>query len=220
MSEIPYELVRSRRRTLALVIDGEARLVVRAPLRLGEGVIRDFVRRKARWVVEKQRQVRDMKGRRGAFVLNDGETVSYLGKSYTLFRRRVGDVTVDDPFMYVPDGMSLGGFAAWMRERCRGVVGERVAHYAGLMGLDYAAIRMSGARHRWGSCGAGNTLNFAWRLVMCPPAIIDYVVVHELSHIPHKGHGAKFWMHVARILPRYKEAQAWLRNNRSLLDEI
>lgn len=62
--------------------------------------------------------------------------------------------------------------------------------------------------------------NFAWRLVMCPQSVIDYVVVHELSHITYKDHSAKFWTRVATIMPNYKEAQDWLRLNRKLMEVI
>jgi hypothetical protein len=79
---------------------------------------------------------------------------------------------------------------------------------------------MSEAKRRWGSCGAGNTLNFAWRLVMCPQSVIDYVVVHELSHITYKDHSAKFWTRVATVMPNYREAQDWLRLNRRLMEII
>jgi len=88
------------------------------------------------------------------------------------------------------------------------------------MGVKYASMKMSEAKRRWGSCGAGNTLNFAWRLVMCPQSVIDYVVVHELSHIPYKDHSPKFWTRVATVMPNYKEAQEWLRLNRKLMEVI
>ena len=217
-SPIPYLLTRSRRRTLAITVDGEGRLVVRAPMRLGKDFIHDFIRRKARWIEKQQRRVAELKAAQKAFELKDGERVMYLGKPHTLFRGMVMDVTVADDCIYVPDDMTLDGFVAWLRERSRSVIAERVEHYARRMGLRYASVRVSGARRRWGSCGAGNTLNFAWRLVSCPLSVIDYVAVHELSHIPHKGHGAKFWQCVAATLPDYRKARTWLRRNRHLLD--
>ncbi len=220
MNEIPYEIVRSNRKTLALTIDSEARLVVRAPMRLGDDVIRDFIRKKARWITNKQRQVSDYGAKHSAFVLEDGENILYFGKSYVVLRKGVQEITIEGNFLYVPEGMTLKGFAEWMKARGEGVIRERVAYYANLMSVKYASVKMSEAKRRWGSCGAGNTLNFAWRLVMCPQPVIDYVVVHELSHITHKDHSEKFWTRVATVMPNYKEAKRWLRLNRGLMEAI
>ncbi|KLU63884.1 hypothetical protein DEAC_c41960 [Desulfosporosinus acididurans] len=220
MNEIPYEIVRSNRKTLALTIDSEAKLVVRAPMRLGEDVIRDFIKKKARWITDKQRQVSDYATKQSAFVLEDGENVLYFGKSYAVLRKAVQEVTTEGNFLLVPEDMTLEGFGKWMKAQGETVISERVDYYANLMGVKYASVKMSEAKRRWGSCGAGNTLNFAWRLVMCPQSVIDYVVVHELSHITYKDHSSKFWTRVATVMPSYKEAQDWLRLNRKLMEVI
>ena len=220
MSEIPYQLIRSKRKTLVLIINDEAQLIARAPMRLSESVIQEFILKKARWIAKTQRQVLDFGVKQSAFVLKDGENVLYLGNTYTILRKTVADVTIDGHFMQIPDDMTLAGFTAWLREQGNRVIRERVDHYANLMGVKYTSVKMSEAKRRWGSCGIRNTLHFAWRLVMCPQSVIDYVVVHELSHIPYKGHGMKFWMRVATVMPNYKEAQEWFRHNRKLMDVI
>jgi predicted metal-dependent hydrolase len=220
MNEILYEIVRSNRKTLALTIDSEARLVVRAPMKLGEDVIRDFIKKKARWITDKQQQVSDYATKQSAFVLEDGENVLYFGKSYAILRKNVQEVVTEGNFLLVPESMALEGFAEWMKAQGDNVIRERVDHYANLMGVKYVSVKMSEAKRRWGSCGAGNTLNFAWRLVMCPQSVIDYVVVHELSHITYKDHSSKFWTRVATVMPNYKEAQDWLLLNRKLMEVI
>jgi len=220
MDEIPYTLLRSDRRTLALTIDGAARLVVRAPMKLSEDAIRDFVRKKNRWIADKQRYMNDFGAKQSAFVLDDGENVLYFGKSYAVLRGGVSEVATDGCFIKIPDDMSLDGFADWMRSQGEAIIRERVDYYANLMGVKYTSIKMSDAKHRWGSCGTGNTLNFAWRLVMCPQSVIDYVVIHELSHIAYKDHKTEFWSRVATVMPNYKEAQGWLRLNRKLMEVI
>jgi hypothetical protein len=220
MNEIPYEIVRSNRKTLALTIDSEARLVVRAPMRLGEDLIRDFIKKKARWITDKQWQVRDYATKQSVFVLEDGENVLYFGKSYAVLRKDVQEVTTEGTFLLVPEDMTLKGFADWMKAQGDSTIRERVDHYANLMGVKYASVKMSEAKRRWGSCGTGNTLNFAWRLVMCPQSVIDYVVVHELSHITYNDHSPKFWTRIATVMPNYTESQDWLRLNRKLMEVI
>ena len=220
MSEIPYKIVRSKRKTLALTIDSEAQLVVRAPMKLGEDVIKDFIRKKEKWIIDKQRQVMDYATKQSAFILEDGENVLYFGKSYAVLRRDTAEIAIEGNFLIVPETMTLDGFAAWMKEQGNDIIRERADYYANLLGVKYSSVKMSEAKRRWGSCGTGNTLNFAWRLVMCPQSVIDYVVVHELSHITYKDHSAKFWTRVATVMPSYKEAQDWLRLNRKLMEVI
>jgi len=220
MSEIPYKLVRSNRKTLALTVDSEAQLVVRAPMKLGEDIIRNFIRRKKNWIASKQKLVLDHGEKQSAFVLEDGENVLYLGKSYAVLRKDITDVSFDGCFILVPYSMTLESLAEWMKMQGEDVIRERVEYYAGMMGAIYTSIKMSDAKRRWGSCGAGNTLNFSWRLVMCPQSIIDYVVIHELSHIAYKDHSVKFWTRIATIMPNYREAQDWLRLNRKLMEVI
>lgn len=220
MTEIPYEIVRSNRKTLALTIDSEARLVVRAPNRLDDSVIRDFINKKARWITDKQQQISDYATKQSPFVLEDGENVLYFGNSYAVLRKAVRKIIIEGNFLLVPEDMTLTGFAQWMKTQGEEIISDRVDYFANLMGVEYTSVKMSEAKRRWGSCGANNTLNFAWRLVMCPQSVIDYVVVHELSHITYKDHSSKFWTRVATLMPNYKEAQDWLRLNRKLMEII
>lgn len=110
--------------------------------------------------------------------------------------------------------------AAWLKSEAGKIIEERVARYANIMGVNYAGVKMSEAKGRWGSCSSKDSLNFAWRLVLAPLGIIDYVVVHELSHITYKNHSPQFWARVKTVLPNYKEQQDWLKANRRLMEII
>ena len=87
----------------------------------------------------------------------------------------------------------------------------RAAHFAELMGVKPAAVKVSGARTRWGSCSAKRSLCFSWRLMMADAEAVDYVVVHELAHLTEMNHSARFWAIVGSILPDYRERQKRLR---------
>lgn len=220
MNEIPYEIVRSKRKTLALTIDSETKLIVRAPMHLDEDLILEFIKKKSRWIADKQRHVRDYATKQSEFLLEDGENVLYLGMSFAILRKNVQEISVEGNFLIVPENMTLEGFADWMKIQGDIIVRERVNHYANLIGAKYSSVKMSNAKRRWGSCGLGNTLNFSWRLIMCPQSVIDYVVVHELSHITYKNHSASFWTRVATVMPNYREEQKWLQLNIRLMEVI
>lgn len=95
------------------------------------------------------------------------------------------------------------------------VIPAKVAYYARLMGVTYGRITIRKQKTRWGSCTREGNLNFNCLLMMAPPEVLDYIVVHELSHRVEMNHSAKFWAQVEKVLPEYKVAHKWLKENGS-----
>ena len=106
---------------------------------------------------------------------------------------------------------------AQYRKEARRRITERAAYFAEKMGVDYGRIAIKAAKTRWGSCSARGNLNFHWKLILMPPAILDYVVVHELAHRIEMNHSPRFWTQVERILPDYRERRRWLKENGGLI---
>ena len=100
---------------------------------------------------------------------------------------------------------------ALLRQRAKEEIPTKVAHYGALMGVQPAAVHITSARTRFGSCSAKNSVNFSWRLMQYPEEAVDYVVVHELAHIRHHNHSRAFYEEVERILPDYRQRAALLR---------
>ncbi|MBM4200676.1 MAG: M48 family metallopeptidase [Gammaproteobacteria bacterium] len=96
---------------------------------------------------------------------------------------------------------------AWLGERAGAIVDRHAPHIAG----QPRRIRIKRMRTRWGSCGAGNDINLNWLLIAVPPAVLEYVVVHELCHIRHRDHSARFWGLVAAHCPDFQQARGWLK---------
>lgn len=90
---------------------------------------------------------------------------------------------------------------------------ERVEHYRPMTGGNYMSIRIGDQKTRWGSCSSDKTLSFSWRLVLAPPEVRDYVIIHELCHLTHMDHSPAFWAMVEGIDPDYKEHRKWLKDN-------
>ncbi len=90
-------------------------------------------------------------------------------------------------------------------------VPERVRYYAPIVGVNYGRITIRNQKTRWGSCSSKGNLNFNCLLILAPPEVLDYVVVHELCHRKHMNHSKEFWAEVEKVLPNYKEAEAWLK---------
>ena len=93
------------------------------------------------------------------------------------------------------------------------MIPARAAHYAPLVGVTYGRITIRNQRSRWGSCSSLGNLNFNCLLMLCPPEVLDYVVVHELCHRKEMNHSPRFWAEVERVLPDYKQRRNWLKDN-------
>lgn len=97
------------------------------------------------------------------------------------------------------------------------VIPEKVAYYARLMGVTYGRISIRKQKSRWGSCSREGNLNFNCLLMMAPPEVLDYVVVHELSHRLEMNHSARFWAQVEKVIPDYRKPRKWLKEHGSQL---
>lgn len=93
------------------------------------------------------------------------------------------------------------------------VFADRCAFFAPAMGVSYGKVRVKAMTSLWGSCSARGDLSFNARLLDAPPAVLDYVVVHELAHRRWRGHGRRFWDFVHRHCPDAREHRRWLRLN-------
>ena len=97
------------------------------------------------------------------------------------------------------------------------VLPDRLRRFAPLVGVDYGRVTVRCQRTKWGSCSARGNLNFNCLLMLCPPEVLDYVVVHELCHRKELNHSPRFWAEVERVMPDYKKHRDWLKQNGSRL---
>lgn len=99
------------------------------------------------------------------------------------------------------------------KNAARSLFESRVAFYHKITGGSYASITVRDQKTRWGSCSSRGTLSFNYRLIFAPPAVLDYVVVHELCHLTHMNHSKAFWSMVGTVMPDYRIYKNWLRDH-------
>lgn len=99
------------------------------------------------------------------------------------------------------------------RKAAREYIPGRVAYFHQFTGGAYDKIVIRDQKTRWGSCSSNGTLSFNYRLMLAPPQVLDYVVVHELCHLKHMNHSPQFWEAVEQVLPDYKERRKWLKDH-------
>jgi len=207
------QLIRTRRRTIALIVQPDGRLVVRAPLRMPEGQILEFVESHTEWVRRRQAEAR-LTAPPPPKEYVTGEIFPYLGRTYplTIVERQRPGLRFTDGFYLARAARNRAeqAFVRWYKARALEVISERVALYAGRFGLVPQGIRITSARTRWGSCSPEGRLNFTWRLILAPLPVVDYVVIHELAHLKIKSHSRRFWKKVESMLPGYRSHVVWL----------
>lgn len=217
MQEIEIsKIIRSRRRTIALVVTHDATLVIRSPLKTPLDYLKNLVNKKRDWIRAKLLEMQSKPQPKAKEFVN-GESFFYLGKSYKLkiVDDIVGDVELRENLLLSQEKASCARDAVikWYRSEAGKKIKERCEWYSRLTGYKPLSIKISDAQKRWGSSGHRGTLNFSWRLIMAPVEIIDYIVVHELVHLEQRDHSRLFWDKVRSIMPDFKIRQKWLKDN-------
>jgi predicted metal-dependent hydrolase len=110
--------------------------------------------------------------------------------------------------------------ADFLKREAKAEIAALVARHTATIGRRAKAIRYKDTVSRWGSCTAEGTLSFSWRIMMAPPAVIDYLVAHEVAHLREMNHGPRFWALCRELCPRTDEARAWLKRNGQALQAI
>lgn len=215
-----FELVRSARRTLAIQVHPDGRLVVRAPRRCPVAEIDRFVASRAAWI---QRKRSEFAARvRPEPVYRQGASHPYLGDGYQLRvscgrPARVGlvdgqlGVRVPEPD---DEAQIRRALETWYRSRAKALFQDRVAHWHGRMaylGIPLPGLRVRAMRSRWGSCSNRGNVNLNLWLIKLPLECIDYVVVHELCHLREFHHGPDFHALMDEVLPDWRRRRALLR---------
>ncbi|HVO64875.1 MAG TPA: SprT family zinc-dependent metalloprotease [Syntrophales bacterium] len=227
--EPSYLLVRSKKRkkTISLQVKTDGTILVYAPYRTPTGEIDKFFNEKKKWlkkkIEEREIKLKDIKPREYI----TGELFLYLGVQYPL---RIADEMDESRSLTFSSGQFvLAGnkahqgsalFIDWYKKRSQEYIEKKVMCYSQALGLNPRGIRISNALCRWGSCSSDNNLSFSWRLIMAPCPVIDYVIVHELTHMKEKNHSIRFWGLVAKALPDYKRQRLWLKENGHLLTAL
>ncbi|MCL2408123.1 MAG: M48 family metallopeptidase [Oscillospiraceae bacterium] len=218
---IPYTLIRSRRKTVAIYVTKDAAVEVRAPLLMPKSSIDSFVKLKEQWILSHQALIRQRLTEKSAFALNYDDILTLCGETYPIRVERAGASGFDGKAFCIPPGLTSDEIKKAAVQIYKSVAKSLLTHktavFAEQMGVTPLAVKINGAKTHWGSCSGKNSINFSWRLIMADEAVIDYVVVHELAHIREHNHSPRFWAIVQDMLPDYKSRKQRLK---SLQDKL
>jgi predicted metal-dependent hydrolase len=220
--QVVYQLKRSKRKTIGFVID-ERGLTVSAPRWLTLKELETALQDKARWINLKliewgrfqQLQLQS------AVRWEHGGDIKFMGQVLKIeLNPSVQGVRLEEGVLLV--GLSAASSAeqikdrvhGWLQAQAKVYFGQRIHHYAQLLGKSPSRWGLSSARTRWGSCGADGAVRLNWRLVHHQTDLIDYVIAHELAHLKELNHGPRFWKTVEELFPAYQQARGRLKEIR------
>lgn len=174
-------VIRSNRKTVAIQVNSDLSVTVRAPRSVSEKDIEEILKKKEAWISKHIEKIKETKER------FEAEPTEKLTREKVIA----------------------------LAEEALKVIPARVEYFARVIGVTYGKITIRNQKTRWGSCSSKGNLNFNCLLMLAPPEVLDYVVVHELCHRKQMNHSKAFWSEVEKVLPDYKEARKWLKEEGS-----
>ena len=204
---VPDYIERSKRKTLSLTVLKDGNIIVKAPISMKDDIIYRFVNEKQGWIREKLAKINENKTKFEDVIAF--KTFLLYGNRYRVVKSQLKSIETNDKFeILVPakldDQKIMKAILLWYKKVAKQVLGDRLAFIEERIRLKSTALKLSDSKGRWGSCNSFGTIHLNWRVVMLPPKIIDYVIVHELCHLKEMNHSKEFWALVRKFLPEYE----------------
>ena len=174
-------IIKSRRKTVAIQVNSDLSVTVRAPYGVTEKHIEEFLNKNEAWISKQMNEIK--------------------AKKKSVESGNVENVTIDK--------------IKALAEQALEIIPTRVEYFARIIGVTYGNITIRNQKTRWGSCSSKGNLNFNCLLMLAPPKVLDYVVVHELCHRKQMNHSKAFWSEVEKVFPDYKKSIKWLKEEGS-----
>lgn len=225
-TSIPYRIVRGRRqKTVAIAIDPQLGVLLRAPAATPVESLDGIVHRKATWILERLRKLRDLPPLPSPRQFVSGETFLYLGRQYRLKVERTADrqgkLRLRSGWLVaeVPETIQDAErpalvrklLVAWYRRHAAEKIPERADWWSDRLCMRPAKVLIRSQEKRWASCDPAGVLRFNWRIIQASSRLVDYVVVHELIHLVHPDHTSAYWAALGQALPDYEDRRDALR---------
>ena len=226
-NNLPYQVVRSKRRKTAQIRVQAEKIEVRIPSWVTDQWVEKWISERSEWICKKWDEVH-----RASQLFNiqiqPGSPIPLLGKSYQLRWQTAANpiVKLDDEFIQV----SLSGksgkpeeeqvkqrLEAWYKQKAEHHLTERLDYWQERMGLFSKSLKVKGYKRRWGCCSGTGEIAFNWKLIFADEELIDYVVIHEIAHLQHMNHSKAFWLLVEQYCADWKRCRNELNNRAAWL---
>jgi len=218
-SLVNCEVVRSKRKTLAIHIK-HRKVEVRSPLRASQREIRAFLESNKQWIDEKLRD--ESRRYHESLRIENGRKIFYRARERKIvFREGTKQNIVVTQEQFIIQGPNLTPerarqqVEAFLLEQAENYLPQRASSLAHYLRVDSKLnqIKLRKTRSKWGHCTSSGVIQFNWLIMLAPNSIIDYMIAHEVCHLVHMDHSAKFWNLVESVCPEFDYYMAWLKEH-------
>lgn len=202
---------------------------VSAPARASKREIKAFIEKNSQWILENWLKIQETVLKPSLRFYETGVKVPYRGKDLVVRILETSQKMISARYENQSDSLNIGipqGISEeekqdvvreilekWFKTKARSIFLQKLDAWSRAMGVTYNQFRLKEQKTRWGSCSSLGNINLNWRAIMAPESVIDYLVIHELSHLKFLDHSQDFWDQVARFCPEHGANRQWLRDN-------
>ena len=210
-----YSIVYTNRKTVSIIVERDRRVIVRAPINTSKEIIDKEITKRKRLIQNKINHNRKYPIEKQSKEFVSGESLLYLGKNYKLFivDDSIDGVLFDNKFFISRSNQKKAKslFKEWYVKTANEIIVPKAEGIAKQIGVKFNSLNILDLKYRWGSCTPKDNIHFNWRLIKAPMTVIEYIIVHELTHLLESNHTPEFWNRVAAQLPNYSKAKNWLK---------
>ena len=214
---------RTARKTLSIIINEKGEVTIKAPKRMSESDIYKFVQSKEKWINSKVNSIKQQNE-----INNDlfnYKCILFCGKKYKVIKdTKAKDIQLEEGIITIKKLSSLKRevrvLEKFLKNKCLEIVGQRLKYFSNIMQLEPQKVVLMNSKRKWGTCDSDQVISFNWRIIMLTPNLIDYVIVHELSHLIEMNHSPAFWAIVSAVLPNVKQLRSTLKQCNFILQQF
>lgn len=214
---------RTARKTISIIINEKGEVTIKAPKRMSESDIYKFVQSKEKWINSKVNSIKQQNE-----INNDlfnYKCILFCGKKYRVIKdTKAKDIQLEEGIITIKKLSSLKRevrvLEKFLKNKCLEIVGQRLKYFSNIMQLEPQKVVLMNSKRKWGTCDSDQVISFNWRIIMLTPNLIDYVIVHELSHLIEMNHSPAFWAIVSAVLPNVKQLRSTLKQCNFILQQF
>lgn len=217
------------RKTILLRVPDSHHVEILAPPSVASGAILQFIQEKKDWILSQIKRLHLLQDNPVNQSIAPGSLLLFGGNYFTLqttsklltppiaFHEDTLMVSISHP-SHLPDLPQI--IISWFQQVARKTLNQKTALWADKIEVLPQTIRMKDQKTRWGSCSSRGNINYNWRIIMAPPDVQDYIVIHELCHLRIPNHSREFWLLVQYYIPNYQQHRLWLKTNGHFLARL
>ena len=214
------DIIRERRKSVKITISTNGKLVVFAPAKMPLSRLSELINQKAKWIEKKMQQVTQVNIDHKPIITF--KQLSVCGSLYDITPEQTKAIAIEANKVIVPskfctDGTYIKRLLKWQRALAEQVLTKRLESLSKTHEIAYKNLKIGDYKAKWGSCDTSKNIKLNWRLIMLSHSVIDYVILHELSHTYEMNHSQRFYAVLTKLMPDWKKSRLELKRNNFLL---